>query len=47
MFKLCHTKYQGDGPTGILLIYPHHVVHLLEAPLELLQTVIIDLDKDK
>ena len=39
----CHSKYQGDGPTGIILIYPQHCVHLLEAPFELINAVIIDL----
>ncbi|XP_003384538.1 PREDICTED: uncharacterized protein C7orf62 homolog [Amphimedon queenslandica] len=43
IFKNCHLKYQGDGPTGILLIYPQHAIHYLEAPLELLNTVITDL----
>lgn len=44
IFKNCHLKYQGDGPTGILLIYPQHAIHCLEAPLELLNTVIADLE---
>lgn len=43
LFKSCHSKYQGDGPTGIILIYPQHCVHLLEAPFELINAVIIDL----
>ena len=45
IFKNCHLKYQGDGPTGILLIYPQHAIHCLEAPLELLNTVIADLEE--
>lgn len=50
VFKNCHIKYQGDGPTGILLIYPQHILHYLEAPIDLLNAVISDLevlDKEK
>jgi hypothetical protein len=44
IFKNCHVKYQGDGPTGILLIYPQHTLHYLEAPIELLNAIITDLN---
>ena len=43
MFKSCSNKYQGDGPTGVLLVYPQHCVHLLEAPAEIINTIVIDL----
>ncbi len=47
MFKLCQAKYQGEGPTGILLIYPLHCLHLIEAPWEVLVEVIQDLNSNK
>lgn len=43
VFKTCSGKYQGDGPTGILLVYPQYCVHLLEAPAEIVNAVIVDL----
>ena len=47
IFKNCHLKYQGDGPTGILLIYPQHAIHCLEAPLEFVIADLGDLVKQK
>lgn len=47
MFKACQTKYQGEGPTGLLLIYPQHCLHLIEAPWEVLVDVIRDLDSNR
>lgn len=43
LFKACHFKHQGDGPTGILLVYPQHCLHLVEAPMEILTATISDL----
>lgn len=43
VFKACSSKYQGDGPTGILLVYPQHCVHLLEAPMEIIRAILHDL----
>jgi hypothetical protein len=28
--KECQNRYQVDGPTGLLLVYPMHCVHILE-----------------
>ena len=30
LFRACSNQYQGEGPTGILLVYPQHCLHLLE-----------------
>lgn len=49
LFKACRQKYQGENPSGILLIYPQHSVHVIEAPWELISAVVSDLqntDKD-
>jgi len=43
LFDSCQQCYQGEGPTGILLIYPQHCVHLVEAPWRVLQDVVCDL----
>ncbi|XP_064406541.1 testis-expressed protein 47-like [Halichondria panicea] len=43
IFKTCQAKYQGEGPTGLLLVYPQHCLHLIEAPWEVLIDVIQDL----
>ena len=42
LFQQCHQKYQGEGPTGMLFIYPEHVVHMVEGSWELLAAVIRD-----
>lgn len=43
LFESCQQHYQGEGPTGILLIYPQHCVHLIEAPWRVLRDVIHNL----
>lgn len=43
LFKACQQRYQGEGPTGLLLIYPQHCVHLIESPWEVITAVISDL----
>eukprot|EP00731_Ephydatia_muelleri_P028476 Em0020g120a len=43
LFKACRQKYQGENPSGILLIYPQHSVHVIEAPWELITAAIADL----
>lgn len=43
VFKACSSKYQGDGPTGILLVYPQHCIHLLEGPMEIIKAIMYDL----
>ena len=30
LFRACSNQYQGEGPTGILLVYPQHCLHLIE-----------------
>ncbi|XP_065898692.1 testis-expressed protein 47-like [Dysidea avara] len=45
LFRACSSQYQGEGPTGILLVYPQHCLHLVEAPSELLMDVVKDLEK--
>lgn len=42
LFQQCHQQYQGEGPTGMLLIYPEHVVHIVEGCWELVEVVIRD-----
>ena len=42
LFQQCHQHYQGEGPTGMLLIYPEHVVHIMEGCWELVEAVIRD-----
>lgn len=43
LFKACQAKYQGEGPTGVLLVYPQHCVHLMEAPWEIVVDIVADL----
>lgn len=43
LFKACQSKYQGEGPTGILMVYPQHCVHLMEAPWEIVMDVVANL----
>lgn len=43
LFKACQSKYQGEGPTGVLLVYPQHCVHLMEAPWEIVVDVVANL----
>lgn len=43
LFKACQSKYQGEGPTGILLVYPQHCVHLMEAPWEIVVDIVANL----
>ena len=45
LFESCQQQYQGEGPTGILLIYPQHCVHLIEAPWRVLRDVIRNLQE--
>lgn len=45
LFKACQAKYQGEGPTGILLVYPQHCVHLMEAPWEIVMDVVANLQE--
>ena len=42
LFQQCHQHYQGEGPTGMLLIFPEHVVHIMEGCWELVEAVIRD-----
>ena len=44
LFKSCQQRYQGEGPTGLLLVYPQHCVHLVESPWEIIVQVISDLN---
>ena len=43
LFKSCQSKYQGEGPTGVLLVYPQHCVHLMEGPWEIVMDLVGDL----
>ena len=43
LFKACQQRYQGEGPTGLLLVYPQHCVHLIESPWEVVTEVVSDL----
>lgn len=45
LFKSCQQRYQGEGPTGLLLVYPQHCVHLVESPWEIIVQVIADLNQ--
>lgn len=45
LFRSCRQRYQGDAPTGLLLVYPQHCVHLMEAPWDVLRTVVQDLEE--
>lgn len=48
VFKQCHQKYQGQGPTGMLFVYPEHVVHMIECSWEIMEAIIRDaLKQDK
>ncbi|XP_054762924.2 testis-expressed protein 47-like [Lytechinus pictus] len=42
-FKNWQNQYQGEGATGMLLVYPHHFVHLVESSSEMLMALIRDL----
>ena len=42
LFKLCHSQYQGEGPTGMLFIYPEHVVQMVECSWELIEVIVRD-----
>nr|XP_002733272.1 PREDICTED: uncharacterized protein C7orf62-like isoform X1 [Saccoglossus kowalevskii] len=42
-FKYWQNQYQGEGVTGILLVYPSHYVHLIESSQEVLLALIRDL----
>lgn len=44
LFKSCQQRYQGEGPTGLLLVYPQHCIHLIESPWEVVCAVVNDLD---
>lgn len=43
LFKACQSKYQSEGPTGILLVYPQHSVHIMEAPWDIIVDVVANL----
>ncbi len=43
VFQFCQSKFQGEGPTGVLLVYPQHCLHLMEGPWELINAVLADL----
>ena len=43
LFKSCQQRYQGEGPTGLLLVYPQHCVHIIESPWEIVTHVVSDL----
>ena len=43
LFKVCQNKFQGEGPTGILLVYPQHCVHLMEASWDIVCEVVENL----
>ena len=42
LFKGCHQLYQGEGPTGMLFVYPEHVVHMVECCWELIEAIVRD-----
>ncbi|XP_072044299.1 LOW QUALITY PROTEIN: testis-expressed protein 47-like [Amphiura filiformis] len=42
-FKNWQNHYQGEGATGMLLVYPNHYVHLVESSSEMLMSIIRDL----
>ncbi|XP_043924729.1 testis-expressed protein 47 isoform X2 [Protopterus annectens] len=43
MFQNVQRYYQGEGITGLLLIYPSYVIHILESSCDVLYSVIRDL----
>ena len=43
LFQTCQSKFQGEGPTGMLLVFPHHCLHIMEGTWELINTVLADL----
>ncbi|XP_077980300.1 testis-expressed protein 47-like isoform X2 [Glandiceps talaboti] len=42
-FKQWQNQFQGEGVTGMLLVYPNHYVHLVESSQEVLTALIRDL----
>ncbi|XP_038067153.1 testis-expressed protein 47-like isoform X2 [Patiria miniata] len=42
-FKQWQSHFQGEGATGMLLVYPNHYVHLVESSSEMLMALIRDL----
>ncbi|CAB4025684.1 testis-expressed protein 47-like [Paramuricea clavata] len=40
LFKQLHSQIQGETFTGLLLIYPSHIVHIVETSTNILQEVI-------
>ncbi|KAJ8037371.1 Testis-expressed protein 47 [Holothuria leucospilota] len=42
-FKQWQNHFQGEGATGMLLVYPNHFIHLVESSTEMLSSVIRDL----
>ncbi|XP_071509520.1 testis-expressed protein 47-like [Diadema antillarum] len=42
-FKNWQNHFQGEGATGMLLVYPNHFVHLVESSSEMLMALIRDL----
>nr|XP_060620479.1 testis-expressed protein 47-like isoform X3 [Anolis sagrei ordinatus] len=41
--KLQHSYFQSEGITGLLLLYPTYIVHILESSSDMLYTVLRDL----
>ncbi|XP_028395606.1 testis-expressed protein 47-like [Dendronephthya gigantea] len=44
LFKHLHSQIQGETFTGLLLIYPSHIVHIVETSTNILQEVIKSLE---
>ncbi|EDV27959.1 uncharacterized protein TRIADDRAFT_53040 [Trichoplax adhaerens] len=40
LFRKYVTDFEGDGITGLLLVYPYHVMHILEVSSEALNDII-------
>ncbi|XP_046856732.1 testis-expressed protein 47-like isoform X2 [Xenia sp. Carnegie-2017] len=47
LFKQLHSQIQGETFTGLLLIYPSHVVHIVETSTDILQEVIRHLENSE
>lgn len=43
LFSKTHIKYPGDSPSGPILIYPQHLITYIEAPLDVLNSMMIEL----
>nr|CAB3227183.1 uncharacterized protein C7orf62-like [Phallusia mammillata] len=45
LFKALQNKHQAEGVTGILLIYPGYVVHMVESSIDIIYGILKDLNE--